>query len=372
MISGRLNALRHSVPNLVVAQRVLDKMAAAASSYIADETGEAMVGLLVPGTHTNGIPTLYVLDTIAPDETAVRQLHTFQQGDERQDEMIWWLQENWRVGREKRQSADRKPLETKWDVPLRYLGDWHKQPGFMIQPSQGDLMTAKNWIADPTNGMDFLLAPIVTLGHPSASAGAAGANFVTVPQDDDTCMRVDFWYLDSHSRDFLPIAPTVYPNEQLPSLVAYPWHLVKEARFNAEYGLLQKDGLLTSLVLWEASGELPLAVCLLTARLGWNRLLILVTPWNYPAAPPTARSAPFVEMSPDDDIYAVFESVWKESEPVTDPPGWSWSEGRYLIDYIYALEAALDIREKSPAGGGGESSSGEGAENGESSSEDVL
>lgn len=369
MISGRLNALRRSVPNLVIAQRVLDKMAAAAGHYIADETGEAMVGLLVPGTFTNGIPTLYVLDTIAPDESAVRQLHTFQQGDDLQDELLWWLRENWRVGREKHRSADRRPLEAKWDVPLRYLGDWHKQPGFMIQPSQGDLMTAKDWIADPSNETDFLLAPIVTLGHPSTASGtAAGANFITIPQDDDTCMRVDFWYLDSHSRDFLPIAPAVYPNEHLPSLVAYPWHLVNESRFNAEYALLEKDGLFTSLVLWEATGDLPLEVCLLTARLGWNRLLILVTPWNYPAAPPAARIAPFVEMSPEDNIYAIFETLWDEAEPVPDPPGWSWSEGRYLIDYIYALEAALDIREKFPAGGGKNMEDAE--DGGESSSEE--
>ena len=64
-----MRALR-SVPNLVMAQRVLDKMAVASRHYIEDETGEAMVGLIAPGTHTNGIPTLYVLDTISPDSSA--------------------------------------------------------------------------------------------------------------------------------------------------------------------------------------------------------------------------------------------------------------------------------------------------------------
>lgn len=353
MLTGRFNARRQpqtTVPNLVIAQRVLDKMAAAASHYIADETGEAMVGLVVPGTHTNGIPTLYVLDTIAPDDSAVRQLHTFQQGDERQDELIWWLQENWRFGREKHTGPDGKPLAARWDVPLRYLGDWHKQPGFMIHPSQGDLMTAQNWIADDGNGMDFLLAPIVTLGHPATTEShPAGANYVTIPQGDETCLRVDFWYLDARSRDFLPIVPAVYPNEQLPALVAYPWHLTKEDRFRAEYSLLEKDGLFTSLVLWEASGSLPLEVCLLTARMGWKKVLILITPCDYPASPPTARTAPFVEMKPEDDLYTVFASLWDDSEPVSDPPAWNWADGRFLLDYVYALEAALDIREDVPA-----------------------
>ena len=77
-----------SVPNLVVARRVLDRMLAAATEYMADETGEAMVGLVVPGSQPGAPATLYVLDTIAPDESAVRQMHTFQQGDERQDELI--------------------------------------------------------------------------------------------------------------------------------------------------------------------------------------------------------------------------------------------------------------------------------------------
>jgi len=361
MITGRLKASQRSTPNLVIARRVLDKMVAAASHYIADETGEAMVGLVVPGTHTNGVPTLYVLDTIAPDDTAVRQLHTFQQGDERQDELIWWLQENWRFGREKHLTADGTKLAEKWNVPLRYLGDWHKQPGFMIQPSQGDLMTAQNWIRDPANGMDFLLAPIVTLGHPATtSSSVPGVNFVTIPQPDDTSMRVDFWYLDTHSRDFLPIVPTVYPSDQLPALVAYPWHLAKEDRFRAEYGLLEKDGLFTSLVLWEATGKLPLEICLLTARMGWKKVLILVTPHDYPASPPTARLAPFVEMKPEDDIYTVFESLWEDSEPVADPPDWTWTDGRFLLDYVYALEAALDIREEVPAGAGGGAAEGEG------------
>ena len=112
---NRLNTNGRGVPNLVIARRVLDKMTAAAGYHIEDETGEAMVGLFVPGTYTNGIPTLYVLDTISPDDSAIRQFHTFQQGDDRQDELIWWLQENWQQSRLRHENK-------KWDVPLRYLG----------------------------------------------------------------------------------------------------------------------------------------------------------------------------------------------------------------------------------------------------------
>jgi hypothetical protein len=307
-----------------------------------------MVGLLIPGTHTNGVPTLYVLDTIAPDETAVREWATFQQGDDRQDELIWWLQENWREMRRKKQDNLGKPMSAKWDVPLRYLGDWHKQPGYMIQPSQGDLMTARRWINDPENGMEFLLAPIVTVGHPSTTGVSAGGNYLTAPQSDGTSMRVDFWYIDLDNNDFMPISPTLYPDEQLPTLTDYPWHLVNEERFHSEFELLEKDGLFTTLVLWDADDTTPLDICILTARMGAEKVILLVTPWNYPAAPPQARVAPYIAFDPEDDIYAVFESLWEESEGVTDPPDWKWSEGKRLVDYLYAIEDKLGLTHSAP------------------------
>lgn len=332
------------VPNLVIAKRVLDKMNAAAKHFLADETGEAMVGLLVPGSYPNALPTIYVLDTIAPDESAVREWGTFQQGDERQDELIWWLQENWHLYRKKKVNNRGEPLAAKWDVPLRYLGDWHKQPGFMVQPSQGDLATARFWISDESNGMDFLLAPIVTLGHPSGIAITANANYISIPQGDETSMRVDFWYLDVTSRDFQPINPAIYPDDQLPGLPDYPWHLANTSRFDAEYDLLEKAGLSTTLVLWDSTGQPPLHVCFLVARVGADRMLLIDTPPDYPTKPPSARVAPAQPIKADDDLYDIFASLWAASEPVADPPDWTWSETRHLIDYIYALEEALNIK----------------------------
>ncbi len=325
-----------SVPNLVVARRVVDKMMAAARYSIEDETGEAMVGLVVPGTHTNGVPTLYVLDTISPDDSAIRQFHTFQQGDDRQDELIWWLQENWQQNRAHHRSK-------KWDVPLRYLGDWHKQPGYMIQPSGGDLMTALDWIEDADNKMDFLLAPIVTLGHPhTIGVSSATTNFLMAPQPDGTALRVDFWYIDKQSRMFMPVAPTLYPNDQLPSLVEYPWHLVNEERFAAETRALEGDGLLITLVLWDADNHPPLEVCFLTARLGSDKMLILITSCDFPVSAPRARIAPFMQMDADDDMYDVFAKAWTESEAVHFTPEWTYEST--LLEYVHALEAHLGLK----------------------------
>jgi hypothetical protein len=337
------NIVGRGIPNLVVSQRVIDKMAAAAQHYMEDETGEAMVGFLAPSAGVNGIPTLYVVDTIAPDDSAVRQFHTFQQGDEHQDELIWWLQENWHIYRQQRRDRDGHRLAAKWDVPLRYLGDWHKQPGFMIQPSQGDLMTARRWIDDPDNRMDFLLAPIVTLGHPPTEI-PPDANFITLPHGADGLMRVDFWYIDVRNRDFAAITPAIYPAEQLPGLPDYPWHLVDQERFTEECALLNKDGLFASITLWNVTEPPPLEICFLTARLGVSKVLLLITAWDYPAGAPSARVAPFTSIGPDDDLYEVFEMLWEQSEPIPDPPGWKWSADRHLLDYLHALETSLGLR----------------------------
>ncbi|MFQ3566121.1 MAG: hypothetical protein SNJ59_03900 [Aggregatilineales bacterium] len=331
------------IPNLVVAQRVLDKMRAAAESHLQDETGEALVGLYLPGTYGGGLPTLYVLDTISPDDSAVRQFHTFQQGDARQDELIWWMQENWQVTRERRTSLFGK---NKWDVPLRYLGDWHKQPGFMIQPSGGDLMTALDWIEDPENRTDFLLTPIVTLGHPATiSISGVTTNFIMLPCDGEA-MRIDWWYIDRTTRGFAPIAPVVYPDGQLPELAPYPWHLVNEARIEQELSRLDDDGLFHSITLWKAQPEPPLAICFLTARMGSDRMLILVTPHDYPAQPPSVRAAPFVHMGPDEDMYQVFANAWKKSQPVEldEVLLKNWTAERYLIDLVHAAERKLGLR----------------------------
>ena len=105
-LRGMAMISRGIVPNLVLSQRAVARMLSAASQFMADETGEAMVGFVIEDDTPEGLPTIYVLDTISPDETAVRRSHTFQQGDALQDEIIWWLQENWHFHRERHRGSD--------------------------------------------------------------------------------------------------------------------------------------------------------------------------------------------------------------------------------------------------------------------------
>jgi hypothetical protein len=324
-------------------------MAAAASHFMEDETGEAMVGLRLPGEGPGAVPTVYVLDTISPDESAVRQFTTFQQGDTWQDELIWWYQENWRIHREKRQGSYGKSALAKWDAPLRYLGDWHKQPGYMIKPSGGDMMTALDWLDDPDNEMEALLVPIVTLGHPATTdETAASVNYVCVPMDDGTMMRVDWWYIHRDFRLFQPINPVIYPNDQLPGLTKAPWHLKNEARASDEFARLQEDGLAFSVLLYDIDQKLPLEICITAARMGGSKIFLVATYADYPEYPPIIRLAPFTSMKEGEAIADIFPNWWQKSEVVKDPPGWECTEETYLVDYIRAIEDDLGLRPEPP------------------------
>ncbi|MEP7291734.1 MAG: hypothetical protein ABI835_08115, partial [Chloroflexota bacterium] len=285
-------------------------------------------------------PTLYVLDTISPDDSAIRQWYMFQQGDEYQDDVLYWLRENWRISRESHIDASNKPLGAKWNVALHHLGDWHKQPGFMIAPSGGDLITALNWIDEPDNVLGFLLAPIVTLGHPHIIASSSmKSNFLMVPQSDGTALRIDFWYIDNKARVFLPIMPTIYPDEQLPSLVAYPWHILDERRLTVETRQLEDDDLFVSVTIWNADAKTPLETCFLIARTGAARMLILITSANYPYTSPQARLTPSIHIQPEDDMYEVFANAWAQSEAISYQP--EWTPESTLLDYVHALEEHL-------------------------------
>lgn len=328
------------VPNLVLAQRVIDKMVKAAQRYVEDETGEAMVGVIDPGVNTGGIPTLYVLDTIAPDETAEREFYSFVQGDDLQGDIFNWLYENWEIQRKKKLL----PPSPRWDVPLSYIGDWHRQPGFMIAPSGGDLRSAMDQLDADHRELDFLLVPIVTLGHPSTTAHTPGTNYLTAPLDDGTNARIDFWYIKRGVALFLPIQPVVYPSDQVPMLTPYPWHLTHESRAELEIGQLEYDGLFVSdAIQWEVDETPPVEICFIVARQGASKLLLLTTHHDFPKSAPQAYVAPFEPMSADDDQYDMFEKLWAKATPVTDPVGWKWTEDLYLIDYVHAIEDELGI-----------------------------
>ena len=343
-LRGMAMISRGIVPNLVLSRRAVARMLSAASQFMADETGEAMVGFIVEDDTPEGLPTIYVLDTISPDETAVRRSHTFQQGDASQDETIWWLQENWHFHRERHRGS--AALPDRFDVPLRYLGDWHKQPGSMIQPSHGDLMTALGWLDDEELAMEFLLVPIVTVGHASIiGESELAVNYITVPMDNGTDMRVDWWYIHRDVRVFQPVHPQVVSAEQLPQMMKYGWHVVLADRLTSETLAMADDGLLVRTLFYECDGEVPLEFCFFTIRQGASNFLLFVTQHDYPERAPQAFEAPFLDGLDLMDPVATFQSLWEIATPIPDPPEWQWSNDKYLIDYVIAIEVARGLRQ---------------------------
>lgn len=344
-LRGMAMISRGIVPNLVLSQRAVAKMLSAASQYLADETGEAMVGFVVENDTPEGLPTIYVLDTISPDETAIRRSHTFQQGDDIQDEILIWLRENWHFYREQHRGTERLPDQ--FDIPLLYLGDWHKQPGSMIQPSHGDLMTALAWLDDEPE-MEYLLVPIVTVGHaPIIGTSDLEVNYINVPMGNESDMRVDWWYIHQDVRVFQPLHPKVVDESELPHMMKYAWYVVYEERLNQEYYQLERDGAwVSALILWE-SDDVPLEICFIVARQGARKLILLVTDADYPHVPPRARVSPSFEGLDLADEYKAFEELWERSSPVEMPDDWEWNENLYLADFVEAVEVHLGLREPS-------------------------
>lgn len=343
---------RGIVPNLVISQQVVNRILEAAKHHLEDETGETMVGLLLAADDTpEAMPTIVVLDTIAPDDSTIRRSHMFEQGDELQGDIFVWLLENWDAYLQLGKDMNGKPIRPEWRVPLRHIGDWHKQPGYMIQPSGGDLMTALSFMADDENDLEFLLVPIVTLGHDSVTDESnARVNYFTVPQADGTSLRMDWWYIHRDSRFFQPIMPRIVPANELPALTPYPWHIRDRELLDEERDVLEEDGFLligeTNIII-ELDGDLPLEIGFMVAHKDTRKVLLIATDWDYPKRLPQMRIAEFVNVRADMYIFDIFKMLWDSGIPATLPADFVWSNQTLLADVAKALAGALGIPPRS-------------------------
>ncbi len=330
MPDTRKNAL---IPQIFVAQRVIDKMYKGALIYDDVETGEALVGLEMPNGQV--LPTIYILDTIPPIEDTVRELTMFEQGDDWQGAIFQWWYENWEMYREKRRASYGNALTAKWDVPLVHLGDWHKQPG-IIEPSLGDRQTARQFMREVKR--DFLLMPIITLSHESIDSPAINT-IVVQPETTDVAVRIDFWWL--RRRNGVEMAePVIVPNEDLPRMPPIAWLLTQRERFNQEIEWLEKDGLqVKDVVWWDVRGHPPLDICLIIYRLGSRNVFIAETSVNYPFRAPSWRVAPIMQPKAGQDL---FDTLYDASTEVPEEILPSWNPKLTLLDAIKAIEARED------------------------------
>ena len=345
---------------VIVARRVVEKMVRGALRYPDIETGEALVGLVIP-QQGRPEPQIYVLDTIPPGPAAVREWGMFAQGGDWQGDVLHWLHVNWEAMRAQRRGSYGSALAAKWDAPLQHVGDWHKQPGDMIAPSSGDARTARSLIADPEAHVDRLIAPIVTLYRlptaPTASEDAEEGNadvptpaplppdmpalapnaLVELRPEAGWAARIDFWYMSARTKRFTPIVPVVWDNERLPSLPPIAWHLARPERFEREYALLTEAGFQVDAVRWDADGRPPLEICFALYRPGSTGVVLLITSADYPARMPAVRLAPLVRVAEGEDMFEKLYAASRSLLP-TELPTWPWEAKRTLVELALHAE----------------------------------
>ena len=370
----------HELPRVMVAERVIEKMLRGALLYPEPETGEALIGLIV-GQTGRSEPDIYVMDTIGPGDEAVRHWGKFEQGSDWQEDVFNWLHDNWEAFRELRRTSYGNALAAKWDVPLMHVGDWHKQPGDMTEPSGGDEQTARAMINDAETRVQHLVAPIVTMYSLKAAPviekvaappeilpplegeqpqDAAVLDEVKPPETPEDMLknhppsaivrkldkegwivRIDFWYMSRRNKRFMAVNPIVWPDDRLPGLPPIAWHLQHPKRFDQEFDLLTQSGYMVNIVKWDADGRPPYEICFSVYKPGSTQVMILVTPVDYPAQMPALRIAPLVRVNEDEDV---FEKVYEASEPVlsTSMPDWVWDSKRTLVELVWHLEKSLN------------------------------
>ncbi|MBN2304102.1 MAG: hypothetical protein JXQ72_06490 [Anaerolineae bacterium] len=391
-MTDQLPDVERDMPRVILAQRVIDKILRGALLYPEPETGEALIGLVVP-QEGRSEPDIYVLDTIGPGEDAVREWGMFEQGNDYQADVFNWLHNNWEAFRELRRPSYGSALAAKWDVPLMHVGDWHKQPGDMVEPSTGDAQTAHRMISDSETPVTHLVAPIVTMyrlvesesldtaasgdavddvndedesarDQPSESSSelssetspesvdeeivmsdampkeSARAIIKALP-DDGWIVRMDFWYMSKRIRHFIELQPVVWPDDRLPRLPSVAWHLEHPHRFDQERDLLRENDYVIDVVRWDADGKPPYEICFSVYKPGSEHVIILVTAVDYPAQQPALRVAPLVNVSEDEDV---FEKLYQASKPVmmTQMPEWDWDSKRTLVELVWHVEKTLD------------------------------
>lgn len=194
-------------------------------------------------------------------------------------------------------------------IDLVHVGEWHKHPSGMPEPSAGDCATAHDLQHD---AMTPVWLEAVAVGDTDATEQLAGDGHVTrVQRGHGDHVEVRFFRADG--RGGLAAECVLPEGIALPGLPPLPWHVIDPARFAAECRLLDAAGVAVQ-VAPSAPGD-PLGLALRLSGDGLGALTVRTGP-GYP------REAPVVL-----DERGVTRPLWR-----------AWSSERFLLD------AAREVR----------------------------
>lgn len=313
-------------PLVKVTRSVLQKMAAGALRYPHLETGEALVGLAL--TRPN-LPTQWIiLETIPPSDVD-RAWGRVEMGDDWQHAVFEWWYANWQRYRLLRRASYGTALVAKWDVPLAFLGDWHKQPG-MVQPSAGDMRTGKRLMRQ--NNLDHLLLPIVNFSGPAVAPPAA--NTVEIEYEQHA-LRVDFWGLRPRSNQFDALTVAVVDDAAVPRLPPIAWYLADADRYDTEVLALENNHVaVLDITPWSVRAHPPLDIGWILHPKDSPYAILVLTPATYPHRAPQWRIVPLLRPLKDQDFFA---ACFAASSPLSDVLP-QWNSKQRLIDGVRAIQ----------------------------------
>jgi len=298
-------------PTIIVTQRVIHNMIAASAheavfSNDDHETGEAMFGLVIePSTQAPWQePSFVVMGTI-PSSSTIRRAAMVELGGQDQVDIFNWYDQYWEMTRENSRNSTTYTdhvwgspiplgiIPAAFDLPLQDVGDWHRHPGSMAQPSAGDLRTAIATLTDVQLNIRHLIAPIVTVER------RRGAKFewagMALSQDPpDYSVRINFYYisrkmLQRGMRSFIPVQPVIIEDDKAPALPTLSWSLEDPTRLQQEKALLEAYGCQVRVVVREMNGTPPMEVCIAIRHPDWADTVLVVTSADYPLTPPEFR-----------------------------------------------------------------------------------
>lgn len=348
-------------PKIYISQHAVRKLIRGTEVRPDTETGEALIGLIIPSSSPEILePTIFVLDTIVPDDSAVRLGAYFETGDDLAAQTFIWLSRNWeelrRLSKGKIAPNTLKELQPitsdlippEFDFPLRHIGHWHKHPEMLRVPSGGDLGTARDFVLED-NGMDQILVPVTTYHLVRRERFWWDGDKFLLRDDPDDRISISFSYLsrkmlERGENNFLRVEPEIVHNSLIPKLPTLPWHLKNPKRFEREITLMKDYGCQVGVLIREMTGAPPMEISFTVQKQGWRNRLLIVTSADYPDTAPQIKifnSAGVEEKMPEKPQEASpwFSAAWEKTRGIFRPqPAPQKPPDKFLIQHIWNLE----------------------------------